>query len=94
MDSLTVVIGNGVMLLGRLDGKDGKKLFNPRVMTLEDKVVDGKVIPQIHLAALPLLPPFVILNSYFGTFPIPSREKEVIELYERVTHMTVDPGTL
>jgi hypothetical protein len=90
MDALTVVVGQGMMLMGRLDGK---KLFKPRVVTIlkDESRADGI---KVNLQALPMTPPFFILNDYMGTFPVPSREKGIIELYERVTHISVDPGTL
>ena len=89
MDVLTVVVINsGFFMVGRLEGN---KIMKPRVMTMIPAKND-KEQDQVHLQALPLLPPEFILSNYAGRYTLPQREKSIYDLYERVTSKEVDPN--
>jgi len=82
--TLTMVIASGMVLIGRMIG--GNKLIKPRVFEV---IEDGK---RIQLRPLPGTPPWMRIGMEAGSYPVPEREKTIIELYERVTSPTVDPG--
>ena len=89
-NNLTVIAGSGLYIMGKLNGT---KLLKPRMITTFIDEKDKQ--PKINLSPLPLTPPYLELPKGlvgFVAYPVPSREKQIIELYERVTHITVDPG--
>lgn len=94
---LTVVMSRAGLLLGTMADN---KLQKPRVMnTFEKKMVDPKtaqevVVPQIHMAPLPGIPPFYRVGANEGSYRLPNTKnnKEIYDLYARVTSPMVDPG--
>lgn len=86
----------GIMIGKRVDNK----LMKPRILTsFEQKEIDPAtrkevVVPKIHLAPLPGLPPYYTIGANEGhyTIPAPPKNKQLYDLYERVTNPQVDPG--
>ena len=65
--------------------------MKPRVLTVIPAKEKGSQ-DQIHLQALPLVPPEFILSSYAGRYTLPKREQQIYDLYARVTAPEVDPN--
>lgn len=87
---VTMCVVGGLFLMGKLIG--GNKLMDPRVFTL---IENGK---RMQLSPLPSQPPFVIIARMSLFYPIPETDKNMLELYERVTNpenaniVTLAPG--
>ena len=82
-----VVINSGFFIVGRLEGN---KIMKPRVMTVIPAKEKGQQ-DQVHLQGLPFLPKEFILSNYAGRYTIPQKEKNIYDLYARVTSPEVDP---
>ena len=87
---VTMCVVGGLFLMGKLIG--GNKLMDPRIFTL---IENGK---RMQLSPLPSQPPFVIIARMSLFYPIPETDKNMLELYERVTNpenaniVTLAPG--
>jgi len=70
-------VTGGIFIVGRLFNR---KLDKPRVFSI---IENGA---KIQLAPLPGTPDFLILGTDGFHYPIHEREKNLIDLYEKVTH--------
>ena len=98
--TMAIIAGN-FWLVGRLVG--GNKLTKPRIfsiiedidpMTKQAKIdpATGRPVTLIQMAPLPGTPPFYRMSGGEGTYPVPERETNYFELYNKVTDPSVDPG--
>lgn len=79
-DEVSMVVVSGLFLVGKLIG--GNKLTEPRVFQI---IEQGK---KIQMSPLPGNPPFVLVNNEGLRYTIPDTNinKNITELYYRVTH--------
>lgn len=75
---ITMVCSGGMFIVGNLIG--GNKLVNPRLFML---IEDGK---RIQMSPLPANPSFIILGNDGFRYVIPENERNILDLYDRVTH--------
>lgn len=76
---VTMIISNGLFLIGKLAGGN-KLLCDPRVFMV---IEGGK---RIQMSPLPGAPPFITLGNDRMGYIIPETEKNLLDLYYRVTH--------
>lgn len=83
--TLTMAITSIGFIMGRLIG--GNKLTKPRIFSI---IENGQ---RIQMSPLPGTPSFMRLGME-SNYPIPETDenKGLVELYNRVTNMNVDPG--
>jgi hypothetical protein len=83
---LSMVIINGIFMIGKMVG--GNKLTKPRIFSI---IKDGK---EIMMSPLPGTPPFLRVGIEANSYPIPDRpeNKNIVDLYDRVTNPSVDSG--
>jgi hypothetical protein len=83
---LTMVIINGIFMVGKMIG--GNKLTKPRIFSI---IKDGK---EIMMQPLPRTPTFIRIGIEACSYSVPDRmeNKNIFDLYERVTNPSVDPG--
>lgn len=83
---LAMVITSGLFIIGKLIG--GNKLTKPRVFMI---IEDGK---KIQMSPLPGTPPFLRIGLDVSSYTMPMTElnKNITDLYSKVTDPTVDPG--
>jgi hypothetical protein len=83
---ITMVINNGIFLVGSLIG--GNKLIEPRVFSI---IENGA---KIQMSPLPGTPPFLTLGNDKMGYVVPDtpENKNMLELYERVTHPQSELG--
>ena len=84
--TITMVISQGLFLIGNLVG--GNKLLEPRVFVL---IEDGA---KMQLSPLPSTPPFVTFGNEVIRYPVPERDKNLLSLYDRVTHPQPEMGSV
>ena len=75
---ISMVVSNGLFIVGKLVG--GSKLIEPRVFLV---IEGGK---KIQLSPLPSNPPFITLGPDGFRYAIPETDRNVLDLYDRVTH--------
>ncbi len=74
---ITMCVTGGLFVMGKLIGA---RLFAPRVFSVFD---NGK---QMKLEPLPANPITIVLRQDGFSYEIPSTEKNLLDLYYRVTH--------
>ena len=75
---ISMVVSNGLFIVGKLVG--GNKLIEPRIF----QVIEGG--KKIQLSPLPSTPPFITLESDGFRYAIPETDRNIPDLYDRVTH--------
>lgn len=75
---LTMVVTNGMFIIG--EQVKSNKLLLPRQFQI---IKNGA---EIQMAPLPLTPPFLILTTGYLHYPVGEENKNVFDLYERVTN--------
>jgi len=79
---ISMVITNGMFIMGKLIG--GNKLCLPRVFTFLE---EGK---RIQLSPLPAIPPFITIGNDAARYAVPETDRNLHELYQRVTNPAGD----
>ena len=74
---ITMCVTSNMFIMGKLNGS---RLVDPRVFTIFD---NGK---QMQLSPLPANPTSIILRQDGFTYEIPGTEKNLLDLYHKVTH--------
>jgi len=82
--TLSMVIASGIFIVGRLVG--GNKLLKPRIFQI---IENGS---KIQLSPFPSTPAFIRIPMDALAYPIPEKDTNLTDLYERVTNPQVDPG--
>ena len=75
---ISMVVTNGLFIVGKMIG--GNKLCDPRVFLV---IENGK---KIQLSPLPSAPPFITIGSGYFHYAIPEHDRNLLDLYDRVTH--------
>lgn len=82
--SITMVCISGIFIIGNLIS--GNKLINPRHFAI---IEEGK---RIQMSSLPGNPSWINIGSNGFRYLIPDTEKNILDLYDRVTHPVPVPN--